>query len=163
MSAVLYDEPPRLNRMRRGLTPVPDDGEIARDLYPVPTDVHGYRSISPTDVSRFIGLEQCERYLRLRLHERAAGSGFLDEYGVTAQTLPPLLTRSGADFESAVATAIGLRWPSVNLAEAAPSRQRPADNATVVAMAAALQPGETRVLSQPRGEADVDGWRRRGD
>lgn len=28
-------------------------------------------SISPTDVSQFIRLDQCRRYLRLRLHERA--------------------------------------------------------------------------------------------
>jgi hypothetical protein len=33
--------------------------------------------ISPTDVSQFIRLDQCERYLRLRLHERSAGARFL--------------------------------------------------------------------------------------
>ena len=35
----------------------------------------GVRAISPTDIAQYIRMEQCERYLRLRLHERARGVG----------------------------------------------------------------------------------------
>ncbi len=57
--------------------------------------------ITPTDVSQFIRLEQCERYLRLRLHERTANPRFMADYGVAPQSIPSLLTRSGAAFERA--------------------------------------------------------------
>src|SRR4051812_14766462 len=60
------------------------------------------RRLSPTDVSQFVRLEQCERYLRLRLHERAYGQRFLRDYGVAAEAIPPLLTRSGGRFEEVV-------------------------------------------------------------
>ena len=59
------------------------------------------RSITPTDVSQFIRLDQCERYLRLRLDERSGGLGFMRDVGIYPQTLPPLLTESGLRFESA--------------------------------------------------------------
>jgi hypothetical protein len=45
--------------------------------------------ISPTDVSQFIRLEQCQRYLRLRLHEAAAGRNFMRRAGLTPQAIPP--------------------------------------------------------------------------
>ena len=50
-------------------------------------------------VSQFIRLDQCRRYLRLALHQRAAGPGFLYQYDVAPQAITPLLTtakRSGA-------------------------------------------------------------------
>jgi len=50
----------------------------------------GVRAISPTDIAQYIRMEQCERYLRLRLHERAHGPRFLTDYGVAAQPIPPL-------------------------------------------------------------------------
>ena len=45
---------------------------LGTDEYSVELDVLGRVRISPTDVSQFIRLDQCERYLRLRLHERSA-------------------------------------------------------------------------------------------
>ena len=67
-----------------------------------PADVDGQvmRKISPTDVARFIRLEQCERYLRLQLYNPAHGLGFMRDYGVVPQFIPPLLTRSGKPFET---------------------------------------------------------------
>ena len=55
--------------------------------------------LSPTDISQFIRLEQCERYLRLRLHERGVNANFMRQYGVAPVSVTPLLTRSGAIFE----------------------------------------------------------------
>ena len=79
----------------------------------------GALRLSPTDISQFIRLEQCQRYLRLRLHERAVNAHFLREYGVAPQSIPPLLTRSGADFEERVEAAVRARFAARNLADGA--------------------------------------------
>jgi hypothetical protein len=49
------------------LAPLP---AMPAELLPPILDTRGLR-LSPTDISQFIRLEQCERYLRLRLHSRA--------------------------------------------------------------------------------------------
>ncbi|HEV2128664.1 MAG TPA: AAA domain-containing protein [Thermomicrobiales bacterium] len=122
------------------------------------------RSISPTDISQFIRLEQCERYLRLRLKERAEGRDFLYAYDVAPQSIPPILTRSGASFESAVEADIAQQYPTLRFG---PERRRELhlthDNADTMEALATLGAGETVVLFQPRVEATVDGWRLRGD
>jgi hypothetical protein len=93
--------------------------------------VGGERQISPTDVSQFIRLEQCERYLRLRLHERSANRAFMRDYGVAPQAITPLLTRSGAAFESAVEGAVVERFETVNFArDRADARSRRARRAS---------------------------------
>src|SRR5215216_4025975 len=66
----------------------------------------GPRAISPTDVSQFIRLDQCERFLRLRLHERNVSSGFMREFGVMTQPITPLLTQAGAEFETEIESAV---------------------------------------------------------
>ena len=71
-----------------------------------PLDPDDGLPLSPTDIAQFIRLEQCRRYLRLRLHERAVDRGFLRAYGVTPQVIPPLLTRSGAACEAWVEAAV---------------------------------------------------------
>ena len=65
---------------------------------PDPTDLIG---ISPTDVSQYIRLEQCARYLRLRLYEREAGSISCGPMGCHRSNCPhcsagPVLTSSEA-------------------------------------------------------------------
>src|SRR5215203_4514259 len=65
------------------------------DEYSVGLDDQGRIRISPTDVSQFIRLDQCERYLRLRLHERSAGTRFMVDYGVVPQSNPFLLAQLG--------------------------------------------------------------------
>ncbi len=120
--------------------------------------------LSPTDISQFIRLEQCQRYLRLRLHERALDRHFMRDYGVTPQSIPPLLTRSGATFEERIERAVRERFTALNFAvETGRAEGWSADNARVVAEARALPPGAVRVLFQPRLEVEVDGWRLRGD
>jgi hypothetical protein len=88
------------------------------DEYSVGLDALGRVRISPTDVSQFIRLEQCERYLRLRLHERSAGLRFMVDYGVVPQSIPPLLTQSGTRFEEDVERTVATRFRTVNLADA---------------------------------------------
>jgi hypothetical protein len=70
---------------------IADDPPVT-DEFTVGLDAHGRVRISPTDVSQFIRLDQCERYLRLLLHERSAGARFLYDYGVVPQSIPFLLT-----------------------------------------------------------------------
>src|SRR5215218_10831914 len=106
------------------------DGALGMDEFSVGLDALGRVRISPTDVSQFIRLEQCERYLRLRLHERSANRAFLTDYGVAPQAITPLLTRSGAAFESAVERAVAERYETVNFARDRADDQRDAhDNA----------------------------------
>ena len=88
-------------------TVIADDPLVTlEDEYTVGLDELGRVRISPTDVSQFIRLDQCERYLRLRLHERSAGMRFMYDYGVVSQSIPRLLTQSGSRFEEEVETAV---------------------------------------------------------
>jgi hypothetical protein len=118
--------------------------------------------ITPTDISQFIRLEQCERYLRLRLHERTFGGRFLREYGVVPQTNPPLLTRSGSEFERTIEGDVAGRFATKHIAARA-SGQGGDDNELVAAAAAKLPAGETQVIFQPRLAVVLGAWRFRGD
>jgi hypothetical protein len=121
-------------------------------------------AISPTDVSQFIRLEQCQRYLRLRLQERQHGNRFLRDADVAPQSIPPILTRSGARFEETVAADIRARYPVTEFAaDLRVARGVTSDNAEVVALASTLAPGEVAVLLQPRLEATLGPWHLRGD
>lgn len=127
-------------------------------------DGEGPRQISPTDVSQFIRLEQCQRYLRLRLHERGVNRRFMTDYGVVPQRIPPLLTRSGREFEEKIEQAIAATYPCINFFEESErSGQRLPDNVGVINVARDLSPGEVVVLFQPRLEVEVRGWLIRGD
>jgi hypothetical protein len=132
-------------------------------LFPTLNDADIPRKISPTDVSQFIRLDQCERYLRLRLHERAEGQKFLYDYGVAPQSIPPILTQSGADFEATIETAVHAAAKATSCKVAAVPGTRKSDNALVVEHARSLTVGEVEFLFQPRLEVDLDGWFVRGD
>ncbi len=136
----------------------------AGDVLTVPPDGHGVRRLSPTDVSQFVRLEQCRRYLRLRLHERAVGRDFLSDLGVTAQAIPPLLTRSGVEYERRIETAVARRYPVWDFGgEGKASKTRTDDNAELVEAAVDLPPGASIVLLQPRLRVQLDGWLVVGD
>jgi hypothetical protein len=66
------------------------------DEYTVGRDDQGRVRISPTDVSQFIRLDQCEHYLRLRLHDRFAGCRFIYDDGVVPQATKLTTTRATA-------------------------------------------------------------------
>src|SRR5687767_5323128 len=92
-----------------------DRSVTLEDEYTVGLDDQGRIRISPTDVSQFIRLDQCERYLRLRLHERSASIRFMHDYGVVPQSIPPLLTRSGEHFEERVERTVAAGFQTINL------------------------------------------------
>lgn len=124
--------------------------------------------ISPTDISQYIRLDQCRRYLRLRLHERAHGRGFMAAYGVAPQSIPPLLTLAGRRFEErAEAEAARHVGAAVNCRAAAQAGDEefagPDHNALILARAAALGPGERALLFQPRLRVAIGAWELRGD
>src|SRR5271157_1979949 len=119
--------------------------------------------LTPTDVSQFVRLEQCERYLRFRLAERA-GQDFMDAYGVVPQRITPLLSLSGRRFEEHIEEALERRFRTVHYAaKYALAHNRPDNNREVADEARRLPPGEAVLLFQPRLETELDGWRLRGD
>lgn len=135
---------------------------INSDPYGVPVHETG-RRISPTVVSQYVRLDQCRRYLRLALHERAAGSRFLRDYDVAPQEITPLLTRTGAEFEQQVEGEANARFLVRNLATERKERERERDDDDVVEAARNLAPGETLILFQARLRVPVDGWDITGD
>ena len=150
-------------------TVIADDPLVRlQDEYTVGLDERGRVRISPTDVSQFIRLDQCERYLRLRLHERSAGLRFMSDYDVVPQSIPPLLTQSGTLFEERVERTVAAGFRTINLAlpvgdEFDSPHSRPTDNERVVAEVRALAAGETLVLFQPRLLVGLGSWDVRGD
>jgi hypothetical protein len=119
--------------------------------------------LTPTDVSQFVRLEQCERFLRFRLAERA-GQKFMEEYDVNPQRITPLLSLSGQSFEDAVEGDLKQRFRAEHYAARhGHAHDRPANNAEVVAEAQKLAPGQSVLLFQARLEAELHGWRLRGD
>lgn len=120
--------------------------------------------ISPTDVAQFVRLDQCRRFLRLRLHERLDGARFLRDFDVAPQEIPPLLTRAGAEFEIRVTREVCQHDPVHDFAaEALPPGERQPNNDQVVGIAQALEPGGAIVLLQPRLQAEIAGWLITGD
>src|SRR3954451_14273193 len=96
--------------------------------------------LTPTDVSQFVRLEQCERYLRFRLAERA-GQKFMEDFDVAPQRITPLLSLSGSTFEEGIEADLGKRYRTVHYAaKYSLDHNRPANNAEVVAEARKLQP-----------------------
>jgi hypothetical protein len=122
------------------------------------------QTLSPTDVSQFIRLDQCQRYLKLRLKERHEGQGFLRDYDVAPQSIPPILTRSGARFEQEVEKDVAAAYPILKLsADQRRIRDQVNDNLVILETVAALPNGAVNVLFQPRIDAVINGWRIRGD
>src|SRR5947209_2114310 len=80
--------------------------------------------LTPTDVSQFVRLDQCERFLRFRLAERAKQK-FMEEYDVNPQRITPLLSLSGHDFEEGIEEKVGKLFASVNYAKKSAAHDRP--------------------------------------
>lgn len=130
-------------------------------------------------MAQFLRLGECRRYLKMRLHERRKGSGFLRKYGVAPQAIPPLLTLSGQRFERRIEEAARTRFKVIRCDDAgddyigdevdgaaAPRGEAPparVDNDLVVGLARALPCGGTLLLFQPRLEAALGDWHFTGD
>src|ERR1700683_4888771 len=98
--------------------------------------------LTPTDVTQFVRLEQCERFLRFRLAERAR-QDFMKEYDVIPQRITPLLSLSGHEFEEGIEKTLGTRFSTVHYAaKASQDHNRPDNNKEVVAEARKLKPGK---------------------
>ena len=118
--------------------------------------------LTPTDVSQFVRLEQCERFLRFRLAERA-GQKFMEDYDVTPQRITPLLSLSGHEFEEGIEKALDSHFRTVQYAaRASQDHNRPDNNREVVTEARKLKPGQSVLLFQPRLEVELAGWLLRG-
>jgi hypothetical protein len=108
-------------------------------------------------VSQFVRLEQCERFLRFRLAERA-GQTFMEDYGVTPQRITPLLSLSGHEFEGGVEEALGSLSRTVHYAAGASrAHDRPDNNREVVAGARSPKPGKAAPPFRPRLEVEPAG------
>jgi len=119
--------------------------------------------LTPTDVSQFVRLEQCERFLRFRLAERA-GQKFMEEYDVVPQRISPLLSLSGSTFEEGVEESLGKNFRTVHYAaKYSQDHNRPSNNQEVVAEARSLKPGMAVLVFQARLDVDLAGWKLRGD
>ncbi len=119
--------------------------------------------LTPTDVTSFVRAEQCQRFLRFRLAERA-GQEFMEASGVVPQRITPLLSLSGRTFEQEAEDSLEKGFRTVHYAALAKfAHNRPNDNAALVAEVRGLKPGATAVLFQARLEAVIDGWHLRGD
>jgi len=123
------------------------------------------KKITPTDLSQYIRLDRCERFLRLRLHESNEGRGFLKQAGVTAEAIPAILTRSGLAFEQAMLAQIALGYKIVDFSDGInpKDRSRTPDNVRFIEQTRSLAPGETVIVAQPRLEVDLQDWNVRGD
>ncbi len=139
------------------------------DTLPViPIETITPRTIAPTDIAQYIRLDQCARYLRLRLHEHRHGRDFLYGFGVAPQAIPPILTKSGARFEEQIEQQVAAfaSGQVVNCKTAAVDDEQfqgPDNNAIVVALARDLLPGATLFLFQPRLRVTIGDWQLRGD
>src|SRR5436305_7784187 len=119
--------------------------------------------LTPTDVSQFVRLEQCERFLRFRLAERA-GQKFMEDYDVIPQRIMPLLSLSGHEFEEGIEKALGNHFRTVHYAaKASQDHNRADNNKEVVTEARKLKPGKAVLLFQPRLSVELAGWLLRGD
>ncbi len=115
--------------------------------------------LSPTDIAQYIRLAQCRRYLRLRLIERNAGQEFLQAWDAQPQSIPPLLTLSGHDFEEGAEAAIrdGIRSHTCNQEKRA-ALGVANDNQVLIDEVEALPPSGRVVVFQPLLQAEIDGW-----
>ncbi len=144
--------------------------------FPSLTEKHHYfvvkeRNTTPTDVSQFLRLDGCERYIRLRLYQRANGDDFLYDYDVAPQAITPLLSAVGLDFERRVEKAAAEAFASLHLADPnsgntqdlAQAARGLTDNALVAERAGLLGNGDTLLLFQPRLAASLGIWSVVGD
>ena len=119
--------------------------------------------ISPTDVSQFVRLEQCERLLPVRLADvRARNHGGLRRRppGHSASADPCGKPVRGPRRKGGGRPLLPRRtWPR----RRGTGGKRPANNQDLAQLARQLTPGSVLVLFQPRLELEVEGWLIRGD
>ena len=121
------------------------------------------QTLSPTDIAGYQRLEGCERFLRLRLHTTNVNRKWLDDLGLRRQTIPPLLTSSGGDFEAQVEAALGLESADTTATRddgSAASLKRANDR--LLADARAVAADQCTLKTQVTLGAEIEGWQMRG-
>lgn len=124
------------------------------------------RHVRPTDLSQFMRLRQCQRYLRFQLQGSRSVNAVFRQLGLQQQMMPPLLTRSGSRFEQQVEAELARQFVVRDFgAERERRKSQRSDNPAVLAVLSALQPGERQLLLQPRLRIDsADAvWTMQGD
>ncbi len=139
-----------------------------KHLPPLPNNPNRPHSISPTDLAQYLRLDQCRRYLRLRLHERRKELTWLPKYRISLQPIPPMLTIAGRQFEQSIEVQVRQRFPNaVHCAQLQRAGDRrfmtPDHNHIVLEHIQQLMPGMKQVLFQPRMAASLYGWSISGD
>ena len=131
-------------------------------VFPV-LDFSAPRTLAPTDIGGFGRLEGCERFLRLRLHTTNNNAKWLEEAGLRRQTIPPLLTSSGGDFEQQVEAALGLE-PSdkTGARDDGSAASLQGANQRLLAVARGVAAGQCVMKTQVTLGAELDGWQMRG-
>ncbi|MFM9105084.1 MAG: AAA domain-containing protein [Chloroflexota bacterium] len=128
------------------------------DRFVVPADRKPWK-VYPTDVSQFVSLQQCERFLRLRLHEQTAGLREFRATGATPQQLPPLLADSGAVFEGGIEATLKRTYRNVeDWAPADGSAAPREDNRRLAERVEAMTRGETLFVLQPALRVEIGPW-----
>ena len=126
-------------------------------------DFSAPRTLAPTDIAGFGRLEGCERFLRLRLHTTNKDAKWLEARGLQRQTIPPLLTSSGGDFEALVEKALGLESSDkISTRDDGSAASLDGANQRLLADARAVAAGVCIVKTQVTLGAELDGWQMRG-
>jgi predicted RecB family nuclease len=138
-------------------------GDIMPSLMSLPPRLDlSRRFVSPTDVSQYLTLSRCERFLRLRLYQNENGVGFLKNFGVNSVPIPPLLTETGQDFEENLAQkfkpAIDCKKEAIEI-----NGKRQPDNNRLLEVATNLAPSKICYFLQPRLVAHLGNWEVRGE
>ncbi len=120
------------------------------------------RTLAPTDIGGFGRLEGCERFLRLRLHTTNINAKWLEESGLRRQTIPPLLTSSGGQFEEQVEAALGLEPTDKTARDDGSLASLDGANQRLLATARAVAAGQCVIKTQVTLGAELDGWQMRG-
>ena len=132
-------------------------------LHPLPLITGTVQRITPTDISTFVRLEQCERFLRLKLAERV-GHKFMESYGVSIQRVTPIMSLSGNRFEDEIEKELKSKFRTIDYAELAKHYHgRPDDNDDLLIQAQNLGKGESLILFQSRLHVPINRWELRGD
>lgn len=70
--------------------------------------------ISPTDLSQYLRLRSCDKYLWFRLRERATGQSVMEAFGIVPHPISPLLRDIGEQFESSVEKKVALSHRTIH-------------------------------------------------
>ncbi len=117
-------------------------------------------SVYPTDFTEFIGLEQCYRYLRLKMTDRIKGVDVIRDSGLYPNYVTPIMSLAGREFENNVESELRKHFTRVenfNPRSVNP-RQRSSNNEAIRKIIENLPIDEPLLLFQSQVEIQLKGW-----